>query len=180
MLNKANLRQALIAKRSALSPDLRTQWDKEIGNKLLSWWRISRVPVLGVYWPMRGEPDLLKTYASLAEQGVQLALPVVVKRDAPLAFGRWAPGDAVTKDGYGVSVPAIFDEVKPAALVIPCVGFDERRYRLGYGGGFYDRTLALSPRPQAIGIAYACMHADFEIGPHDVALDAVITEQALL
>jgi 5-formyltetrahydrofolate cyclo-ligase len=177
MLNKANLRKALIAKRSAIAPDLRAQWDQEIGNKLLAWWRMSHVPVLGIYWPMRGEPDLRKTYASLAEQGVQLALPVVVKKDAPLAFARWVPGDAVVKDGYGVSVPATFNEVKPTALLIPCVGFDDRRYRLGYGGGYYDRTLELNPRPQTVGIAYACLRTDFETGAHDVALDAVITEQ---
>lgn len=177
MLNKANLRRALIAKRSAIDPDLRAQWDKEIGNKLLAWWRMNPVPVLGVYWPIRGEPDLCDAYASLAEQGVQLALPVVVKKDAPLAFARWAPGDAVAKDGYGVSVPANFAEVMPSALLLPCVGFDERRYRLGYGGGYYDRTLERNPRPRTVGIAYACLRTAFETGAHDVALDAVITEQ---
>jgi 5-formyltetrahydrofolate cyclo-ligase len=178
MLNKANLRQTLIAKRAAIDPNLRAQWDEEIGRMLLAWWQMNPVPVLGVYWPIRGEPDLRDTYVRLAAQGVQLALPVVVKKEAPLAFARWVPGDAVVKDGYGISVPATFSEMKPAALLIPCVGFDDQRYRLGYGGGFYDRTLALHPRPQAVGIAYACMQADFEIGRHDIALDAVITEQA--
>lgn len=180
MLNKANLRQALLAKRAAITPDQRSQWDKEIGDRLLAWWRMNHAPVIGVYWPIRGEPDLRDAYVSLVEQGVQLALPVVMEKEAPLAFARWAPDDAVVKDRHGVSVPATIIEVKPSALLIPCVGFDLQRYRLGYGGGYYDRTLALESKPAAIGIAYACLHADFEIGPHDLAMDAVITEQDCL
>ena len=177
MLNKVELRQALIAKRAAIDPDLRAQWNDRLAAGLLAWWEAHPVSVLGVYWPMRGEPDLHAAYASLTARGVQLALPVVVQKDAPLAFARWAPGDAVVKGSYGVLVPAAFHFVEPAALLIPCVGFNERRYRLGYGGGFYDRTLARLPRPQAIGIAYSCLLTEFPTGPHDVALDVVITEQ---
>lgn len=177
MLNKAELRRALIAKRLAIEPDLRTLWDRSLAAELLAWWHGDPVQSLGIFWPMRGEPDLFDAFAKLAQQGVQLALPVVVNKDAPLVFARWAPGEPVIKDKYGVSVPARSEYLSPAALLIPCVGFNEARFRLGYGGGFYDRTLARQARPQAIGIAYSCTQAEFETGIHDVALDAVVTEQ---
>lgn len=179
MLNKADLRRTLIAKRSAIDPGLRSSWDSSLAAELLAWWNKHPVPTLGIYWPMRGEPDLSDAFVKLAHQGVQLALPVVVNKDAPLAFARWAPGDPLVKDRYGVSVPAQSAFISPAALLVPCVGFDEARFRLGYGGGFYDRTLAQNARPQAIGIAYSITQAEFEIGMHDVALDAIITEQGL-
>lgn len=179
MLNKADLRRDLIAKRSAIAPALRTEWDHALATELLAWWHSHPVPTLGIYWPMRGEPDLSGAFAKLAQQGVQLALPVVVNKDAPLVFARWAPGEPVVKDKYGVAVPARSELITPAVLLIPCVGFNQARFRLGYGGGFYDRTLAQEKRPQAIGIAYSCTLAEFKIGIHDVALDAIITEQGM-
>jgi 5-formyltetrahydrofolate cyclo-ligase len=178
MLNKADIRRNLIAKRAAITPALRSEWDHAIATELLAWWRRHPVPTLGIYWPMRGEPNLLDAFAKLAQQDVQLALPVVDK-DAPLVFARWAPGEPVVKDKYGVSVPNHAKLISPAALLIPCVGFNQARFRLGYGGGFYDRTLAQEARPQAIGIAYSCTLAEFKTGIHDVALDAIITEQGM-
>lgn len=180
MLNKANLRQTLIAKRLAIPPDSRALWNHILASKLLTWLAEHPVKTLGVYWPMRGEPDLHDAYISLAEQGIQLALPVVLKKASPLAFACWSPGDAVEVDQYGVSVPAHPRFISPSALLIPCVGFNTGRFRLGYGGGFYDRTLAQQPRPLAIGVAYSCAQAEFKIGEHDVALDAIITEQGIL
>ncbi len=177
MLNKADIRQTLIEKRSALDHELRAQWNSTIAINLLAWLAQNPVPVLGVYWPIRGEPALHDAYAALAKEKVQLALPVVVAKDAPLAFACWTPGDAVVVDKYGIAVPADPSFVTPDALLIPCVGFNEQRFRLGYGGGYYDRTLARQPRPQAIGIAYSCMHANFAADPHDIALDVLITEQ---
>lgn len=180
MLNKADLRRTLIAKRSAIAPELRASWNALLSSMLLEWWNRHRPETLGVYWPIRGEPDLQQAYEELAKQGTQLALPVVEEKDAPLVFASWAPGDAVVKDKHGVAIPAAITFITPDVLLIPCVGFDDGRFRLGYGGGYYDRTLAREARPQAIGIAYACMRADFEIGMHDVALDAIITERGII
>lgn len=179
MLNKADLRQALIAKRLAIEPALRASWNVRLSSMLLKWWNRDRPETLGVYWPIRGEPDLQEAYAALTAQGVQLALPVVEEKDAPLVFARWTPGDAVVKDKHGVAIPAATMFITPDVLLIPCVGFDNQRFRLGYGGGYYDRTLAREARPRAIGIAYSCMHAEFETGSHDVALDAIITEREI-
>lgn len=175
--NKAALRRALLADRQAISAEVRSSWDALIGAHVVAWWEEHRVAMLGVYWPIRGEPDLRPAYAALAARGVRLALPVVVGKEAALDFIEWKLGDAMTKDGLGVAVPTAGANVQPQALLIPCVGFNEQGFRLGYGGGFYDRTLAAAPRPHAIGIGYECARADFKADPHDIALDAIITEK---
>jgi 5,10-methenyltetrahydrofolate synthetase len=174
---KAALRSALKAARRAIDPATRVQWDAHIGVQVLAWWRLRQVPVLGVYLPIHGEPDLRAAYAELAQAGARLALPVVVARDAPLAFAAWTPGQALVADGMGVMVPGDLHFVpRPPALLVPCLGFNAEGYRLGYGGGFYDRTLEEAPRPYTLGIAYACQEAQFGHAPHDVALDVVVTE----
>ena len=146
---------------------------------MLAWCRHHHIDLLGVYWPIRGEPDLRSAYAELAASGVRLALPVVTERDAPLAFAEWFAGAALAKDAMNMTVPAPPRQlVQPQALLIPCVGFNADRMRLGYGGGYYDRTLERAPRPLTAGIAYAIGQADFSAAPHDVALDVIVTEQA--
>jgi 5-formyltetrahydrofolate cyclo-ligase len=177
MRDKADLRRALLAARSAIAADARRQYDAAIGAHVLAWWGTHPVRTLGIFWPMRGEPDLRDVYVELAAHGVQLALPLVVARDAPLQFAAWAPGEPLETDAMGVSIPARSRiMLNPEALLIPCVGFNATRVRLGYGGGYYDRTLAVTPRPFAIGIAYANGLASFEAAAHDVALDLIITE----
>ena len=178
--DKALLRRALLTARQSLDGATRSEWDNELGRRVTSWvaqWRETNPGgALGVYWPIRGEPDLRPAYAALAASGLQLALPVVVGNDMALRFVAWTPGEVMQKDSFGVSIPASDVTVAPTALLIPCVGFNRNRIRLGYGGGFYDRTLAVEPRPQAIGIAYSCGLAEFNGAAHDIALDAIITE----
>lgn len=174
---KAALRTALTAARRALDPACKHAWDALICTRVLAWWQAQRAPTLGVYWPLAGEPDLAPAYAELARRGVRLALPVVLARDAPLAFASWEPGEVMHRDRMGVAVPAALRLVaRPQALLVPCLGFNPAGYRLGYGGGYYDRTLEAAPRPLCVGIAYACSAARFDSAPHDVALDLVITE----
>ncbi len=180
--DKAALRKALLARRAAIEPDQKRAWDARIGARLLAWWAgrqdagLPPGPALGVYWPLRGEPDLHEAYARLAQAGVQLALPVVLQKDAPLAFASWTPGEPMVRDGMGVAVPAELRlTALPAVIVVPCLGFNEERLRLGYGGGYYDRTLAALPRPTAIGVAYACQQVAFDGDPHDIALDLILT-----
>lgn len=174
--DKNELRRALLAERQAIDAEVRAQWDTEIADRLIAWWKAHQIRSLGVYWPIRSEPDLRPAYAELDAQGVQLALPVVVDKNAPLRFIAWKPGDKTTKDAFGVAIPVAGEEIRPEALLIPCVGFNALYYRLGYGGGFYDRTLAQSPRPRTVGVGYSCGFAAFDADSHDVALDAVITE----
>jgi 5-formyltetrahydrofolate cyclo-ligase len=178
-VDKSALRKTLMATRRALDPARKAQWDQRIAARVLDWWRAEQAGALGVYWPLHGEPELGPAYAELARLGVRLALPVVLARDAPLGFADWTPGEAMVKDEMGVAVPHRLRLVeRPSALLVPCLGFNAEGYRLGYGGGFYDRTLAAEPRPLALGIAYACLAAQFASAPHDVALDLIITELA--
>jgi 5-formyltetrahydrofolate cyclo-ligase len=173
---KSRLRHALLDLRKSMTPKQRQDWDRAIADQLHA--ILSGVPatVIGVYWPIRGEPDLRDLYAMLAAGGKQLALPSVIDKNRPLKFCKWMPGDALFKDGMGVMVPASLHEVQPELLLVPCVGFNAKRIRLGYGGGFYDRTLALPGRPVAIGVAYAASQTDFPAEPHDIALDRIVTE----
>lgn len=181
MADKAALRKSLAALRASVAAPQKALWDAAIGARVVAWWGTANANAgagsLGVYWPLRGEPDLSVAYAELADSGVRLALPVVLAPDAALGFAEWEPGEAMVRDRMGVAVPAVLRMVhRPPALLIPCLGFNGGRYRLGYGGGFYDRTLASEPRPLTAGVAYACLQADFASAPHDVALDLVITE----
>ncbi|MGE5622623.1 MAG: 5-formyltetrahydrofolate cyclo-ligase [Bacillota bacterium] len=179
-LDKASLRRMLLANRQAIPAEVRQQWDAAIGARVLAWWNANPVRSLGVYWPIRNEPDLRTLYQTLARRGVQLGLPTVTARDAPLRFICWQPGDALVKDGFGAMVPQEASiALKPEALLIPCVGFNRDNFRLGYGGGFYDRTLAGAPRPATVGVAYECCRAEFGADVFDIPLDAVITEQSL-
>lgn len=178
---KAALRRHLKAQRASLDGPGKRERDRRIGEQVVAWWRRTRPPLLAVYWPLSGEPDLAETYAQLAREGAMLALPVVVRRHAALAFAAWQPGEAMVLDPMGVAVPADLRTVaRPPALLVPCLGFNAQRYRLGYGGGFYDRTLAEAPRPFTLGIAYACQQAAFDADDHDVPLDTVITERTEL
>ena len=174
---KAALRRHLKAERAGLDGPGKRERDLRIGEQVVAWWRRTRPSLLAVYWPLSGEPDLAETYALLAREGALLALPVVVRRHAALEFAAWTPGEAMVLDPMGVAVPAALRTVaRPPALLVPCLGFNESGYRLGYGGGFYDRTLADGIRPATLGIAYACQATVFAVDSHDVPLDLVVTE----
>lgn len=174
---KSSLRKALLAARRALPEASRSSWDAAIAQRLLAWCSDENISELAVYWPLHGEPDLHATYAQLAARGVALSLPVVLEKQAPLAFAAWTPGEAMVKDGMGVAVPAELRlRSAPPVLLVPCLGFNAERYRLGYGGGYYDRTLEHAPRPLTLGIAYGCQQAQFASGAYDIALDHILTE----
>ncbi|HTD07178.1 5-formyltetrahydrofolate cyclo-ligase [Undibacterium sp.] len=182
--DKAALRRQLLQARLAVDPATRQAWDQQIAARLQQWCRQHKPRSMGVYWPIQAEPDLLALYPALAAAGIQLALPIVQARNAPLTFAQWTPGDAMEKDGYGIPIPAVRDStIWPDVLLIPCVGFSLGKFRLGYGGGYYDRTLAAAPHTAAmtaIGIGYQCGLAEFATEPHDAALDVVLTESACL
>lgn len=178
MQNKAHLRTTLKALRRTIDPAAKHAWDDRIGARVLAWLRVHPHAALGVYWPLAGEPDLRPAYAEIAAAGVRLALPVVIERDAPLGFAEWIPGEPTVADQLGVAVPSQLRMVaRPPALLVPCLGFNAQGYRVGYGGGFYDRTLAPAPRPCTVGIAYGCQRVAFAADAHDVPLDLVITEE---
>lgn len=173
--SRPELRKLLRKKRQEITAEQKTLLDAEIGRQILAWCRQHQPASAGVYWPIQTEPDLHACYQQLQENGMHLALPLVTGKDAALQFLDWQAGDAMMVDTYGIAIPAHGRLVSmPEVLLIPCLGWNTAGYRLGYGGGFYDRTLAASPRPLAIGIAYACTEAEFASEPHDIAMDFII------
>ena len=142
----------------------------------------ARGRVLSAYWPIKGEPDLRPLMAGLHAEGVIVALPVVEVKAAPLVFRRWTPETAMVRGDWNIPVPPPeVEAVRPDIALAPLVGWDPAGYRLGYGGGYFDRTLAaLDPRPVAIGIGFeAARIATIHPQPHDVVLDAILTEAGL-
>lgn len=175
---RALLRRSLLLQRRSVDAGLRRQWDQSIAAQLLTWCRQNQPASLGVYWPIQNEPDLQTCYSALRVMGVALALPLVASKNAPLTFLLWQESDVMSQDEHGIPVPAQREHLlMPDALLIPCVGFNAGNFRLGYGGGYYDRTLAQQPRPVALGVAYRCALADFQVAEHDIALDKIFTEE---
>ncbi len=135
--------------------------------------------VFSAYWPIKGEPDLRPLMRELHEVGVTVALPIVETRFAPLVFRRWTPETRMVRGDWNIPVPPPdAPEVTPDITLAPVMGWDEAGYRLGYGGGYFDRTLAsLTPRPFTIGIGLQTAQiATIYPQPHDIPLDTIITE----
>jgi 5,10-methenyltetrahydrofolate synthetase len=140
--------------------------------------------IVSAYWPLRGEPDLRPWLARLHGEGAVCVLPVVVEKGAPLVFRRWSPGCAMEKGFWNIPVPAAREEFTPQLLVAPLVGFDAQCYRLGYGGGYFDRTLAQlrarAARFHVAGVGYEMARlASIQPLAHDIALQAIITESTV-
>ena len=140
--------------------------------------------VLAFYWPIQAEFDARPALAAWLAENTQghgsatrrAVLPVVIGRNQPLRFRQWNTTTVMQPAGFGTSVPSTGEWLPPTVLLIPLVGFDAAGYRLGYGGGYYDRTLpTLTPRPQTIGIGYAAgWLATIHPQPHDCKLDAIL------
>lgn len=175
---RVELRSALIEQRRSIDTTLRRKWDGDIAQQVLDWCRQHPFGIAGIYSPIQAEPSLAEVLPQLTALGIRLALPAAPVRDQALQFAEWRPGDELMKDRFGVLVPLESAPIlKPDVLFIPCVGFTSANYRLGYGGGFYDRTLAQAPRPRTVGIAYRISECELDVQPHDIALDFIITNR---
>lgn len=128
--------------------------------------------------PVRGEFDARPLVGGLLAQGWKAAMPVVIVPRAPMIFRAWAPACAMSEDRHGIPIPRDGAEIDPDIVLLPLVAFDAAGYRLGYGGGYFDRTLAARvPRPLAIGVGFELGRVtDIRPQTHDVCLDAVVTE----
>jgi 5-formyltetrahydrofolate cyclo-ligase len=171
-------RQRLIAERLAMSPEVRAIAAASIGAALEARFPPGSLARVAGYWPIRGEYDPLPYLRRVIGAGAAAALPVVTGPAAPLEFRPWSPEARMEPGRWITFHPADGPTVTPTALLIPLVGFDTAGHRLGYGGGFYDRTLAaLSPRPLAIGIGFELGRlASIDPGLHDAPMDVIITE----
>jgi 5-formyltetrahydrofolate cyclo-ligase len=171
-------RASLIAERQALSQPERQRLQPRIIDLLAEGFPELRSGIVGFYWPIRGEIGLAHLVRELIEAGAGAALPVVVGKKQPLEFRTWRPGAPLERGVWNIPIPAARQVVTPTTLLVPLVGFDEQGYRLGYGGGYYDRTIAGSkPRPLAIGVGYGFQRlSTIYPQPHDVPMDAIVTE----
>ena len=171
-------RTELLAARIAVPVPQRRQLNQTVTQHLATFFPMLQGTVVGAYWPFRGEFDPRFLMRQLRTGGARLALPVVVRKNAPLQFREWWPGAPTVKAALGLPMPAGTEWLVPQALLIPPVGFDEHGYRLGYGGGYFDRTLAaMHPQPLKIGVGFELSRLP-TIHPqaHDVAMDFIVTE----
>jgi 5-formyltetrahydrofolate cyclo-ligase len=170
-------RERLIALRQTLPVADRRRWVERIEAELR---RLiaDRPGTLGVYWPFRAEFDPRSLVDWAVAEGRTVALPVVVDKKGPLEYRAWRPGEALLDGVWNIPVPEKRDIVTPAVVLAPLVGFDPACYRLGYGGGYFDRTLAaLRPPAVAIGIGFAVQElATIHPQPFDVPMDLIVTE----
>jgi len=179
-------RKRLIALRVELSDAVRGEKDARIIEHLRPLLRRmfrNQLGKIGGYWPIHNEPDLRPLFHELAKGGHRIGLPLVDRVQRPLTFVHWKPQSAMAPGVLGVPVPTSGNAVYVELLLVPCVGFatgpDGKHHRLGYGGGYYDRTLA-ARRCKTIGVAYEAMRLDrFDAGDHDVPLDMIVTEEGV-
>lgn len=176
-------REACIAARESVPEPQRAAWTRQIEvhlDKLLA--RLGP-QCLGFCWPHRGEPDLREWVGRWLEDvpGRTATLPVVTEKATPMSFRRWSPESAMSADRHGIPIPAEGSDARPEVLLIPVNAFDDKGYRLGYGGGYFDRTLEnLQPPPVKVGIGFELARvATTHPQPHDHPMDWIVTEAGL-
>jgi 5-formyltetrahydrofolate cyclo-ligase len=141
-----------------------------------------RFACMGFYWPFQGEIDVRHLVCDFLALGAEAALPVVVEARQPLEFWSWRPRMKLSPGVWNIPVPSERNPVQPTVLLVPLLGFDAAGYRLGYGGGYYDRTLAtFAKKPLSIGIGYELGRLE-TIYPqlHDIPMDAIVTESGVV
>ena len=209
-MDKAQRRKALLEQRLNL-PD-RLQRAEQLQRVMRIWLVGRPDTVIGAYWPIKGEFDPLPALYRWQEDAIlgqepadagvkstpvamdlvadslaqrsprKIGLPVVNKLHKTLTFHAWYPGCPMEEDAYNIPKPKDTEVVVPTLLFVPCLGYGAGGYRLGYGGGFYDRTLAsLQPRPFTVGLGYTQGYLDdMEPEPHDVPLDAILNDNGVV
>ena len=185
---KKSLRERLIRERLDLPNRLELS---EQLQRVMRFWLVDRQDtVIGAYWPIKGEFDPLPALHRWKEDGElleepqlrRIALPVINKEHKTLTFHAWYPGCPMEEDAYGIPKPKDTELIVPTLLFVPCVGYGPGGYRLGYGGGFYDRTLAvLEPHPFTVGLGFT--HGfleDLLPDEHDIPLDAILNDNGVV
>ena len=175
-------RERLIAERLTRSAAEREDIARRVCGKLDPLAGLSPGEIVSFYWPFKGELDLRKWILALHERGIRSALPVVTVKQRPMQFRLWAPGVKMERGIWNIPVPADATPVTPDLVIAPLVGFDDACFRLGYGGGYFDRTLAeLRPKPRTIGVGTSSSRlASIRPQPHDVPMDLIVTEELVI
>jgi 5,10-methenyltetrahydrofolate synthetase len=174
-------REQLLAVRTHVSREQRRAWTHTMTERIVNFFPLHLWQVTGFYWPFQGEFDPRFVIKKLRALSLVVALPEVVQKNAPLQFRQWWLGAPMVKGVYDLPVPENTPIVVPTVLLIPPVGFDEEGYRLGYGGGYFDRTLAtMQTQPVKIGVAFELNRIPtIYPQPHDIPMDFIVTEKGV-
>jgi 5,10-methenyltetrahydrofolate synthetase len=170
-------RERLIGLRLKQPAANREQWTAKISEALAPLLKAAKTPI-SFYMPFKGEPDLRPLMRELSAAGAQLALPVVSAPRQPMEFRPWTPRCKMEPGILNIPIPATDERVVPGLLLAPVVGFDPRGFRLGYGGGYFDRTLARLPGDrQVLGVGFDCAEIP-TIHPqgHDIPMTMIVTQ----
>ncbi|MEJ0017342.1 MAG: 5-formyltetrahydrofolate cyclo-ligase [Acetobacteraceae bacterium] len=173
---KQALRQQMLAARSAWDPALGTA----VTERVLQEAPPPSGAVVSGFWPIGQEIDIRPLLLALRERGHAIVLPQTPKRGNPLIFRLWRPGETLVPERFGTLRPD-GPVMEPDVLLVPLLAFDRRGYRLGYGAGYYDLTLAALPGRMTLGVAFAAQEVDAVPRDHyDQPLDAVATERGVI
>lgn len=194
--NADQLRQRLLAERKDISAASQQQQSQQICLALQDWFSQNLAATkttpnpahltVAAFWPLKDEPNLIPFLTHINQLGFTTALPVVAQRNAPLEFHQWDPATPMSSGAFGVREPASGIIVRPNLILVPTLGFTSRGDRMGYGGGYYDRTLAAlrahGPAPLTIGVGWHegkldLAHPTYQPSPHDMPLDAIMTAE---
>jgi len=172
-------RDRLIAIRNSLNESQHAVSSKSVADQLLRSGWLNKHNSISFFWPMQGEIDLRPLMTELVKQGITAVLPVITERNQPLEFWQWTPGEPLSGDGlWGIPIPSVRRAVNPELLLVPMLGFDNQGHRLGFGGGYYDRSIAaMQTPPVCIGVCceYGHMHSIYPQA-HDVPMHAIASE----
>jgi 5-formyltetrahydrofolate cyclo-ligase len=171
-------RARLLKERRSLPADAHRQASEAILRELRVQLPSGNCETIGCYWPFRREFNCVPFMLEILRSGGRVALPVVIARGKPLEFRNWSEDAKMESGVWNIPHPAAGPSVTPSALLIPLVGFDDEGYRLGYGGGYYDVTVAsLAERPRLVGVGFEfCRLASIYPQPHDEPMDVIVTE----
>ena len=171
----------LLAYREAVINNDRIRWSIEISSLLENGFPVLCKSTVGFYWSYRGEYDPQPVMSALQSRGAVLALPEIEGKGRPLCFRRWWEEAPMKMGSYNIPVTDNTERVMVNAMIVPMLGFDTQGYRLGYGGGYYDRTISgIDPTPLVIGVAFEILRLeDIYPRPHDVAMDFIVTEAGI-
>lgn len=173
---KRAVRARMLAAREAWDPSC----GRALGEHILRETPPPAGAVVSGFWPIGHEIDIRPLLQLLHERGHSIVLPETPKRGNPLIFRLWQPGGVMVPERFGTSRPD-GPIAAPDFLLVPLLAFDRRGYRVGYGAGYYDRTLATLPGRFRLGVAYAASELDeVPAGPYDEKLDAVATERGVI
>ncbi len=174
-------RANLIKHREAISKHEYHQWSKTITTSLKTGFPSLNKSCIGLYWPIRGEYDPRPASNYFCRNGATLALPEVINKHKPLCFRKWWQEAPMRSGAYQVPTPDNTEQMTIDTIIIPMLGFDQQGYRLGYGSGYFDRTLAtIKPYPLVIGVAFEISRLD-SVYPqsHDIQMNFILTEKGI-